>query len=69
MLDCGIHARGDRRRAEAQVGETHDLALAHRNAADDLSQIFSGANAHQKLFDFAEIPNGRKPLHIRGKLT
>ncbi len=69
MLDGGIHPCCHRRRAKPKVGETHDLALAHRNAADDLGKVFSGADADQKLFDFAEIADRRKPLHVGGKLT
>ena len=69
MLDGGIDAAPPPPRAKPQIGETHDLALAHRNAADDLRQIFAGADADQKLFDFAEIPDRRKPLHVGRKLT
>ena len=69
MLDRGIDPCRHRRRAEPQVGETHDLALAHRDAADDLGQIFSGADADQKLLDFAEIPGGREPLHVGRELA
>ena len=50
------HARRDRRGAKAEIGEPHDLALAHGDAAEDLRQIFAGADAHQKLLDLAELP-------------
>ena len=36
---------GDRRRGEPEVRRTHDLALAHRNAALDLRQIFADPDA------------------------
>ena len=68
MLDRGIHPRRHRGRTKPEVGEPHDLALAHRNAADDLRQIFAGADADQKLLDFAEIPDRRKPLRVGREL-
>ena len=51
---AGVHRAPPPPPAEPEIGEPHDLALAHRNAAEDLRQIFAGADAHQKLFDLAE---------------
>ncbi len=64
MLHRRIDARRNRRGAKPQIGEAHDLALAHRNPADDLRKVFAGADAHQKLLDLAEIARRREPLHV-----
>ena len=69
MLDRRRHARRRRGGRKAEIGETHDLALAHGNAAEDLRQIFAGADAHQKLLDLAEIAARREPLGIGGELA
>ena len=54
MIDGRRHARRHGRRAQSEIGKAHDLALAHRDAAEHLRQIFAGADAHQKLFGLAE---------------
>ena len=68
MIDGGRHARRHRRRAQPEIGKAHDLALAHRNAAENLRQIFAGADPHQKFFGLAEGARRLKPLGIGGKL-
>ena len=42
-----------------EIGQPHDLALAHGDAAEHLRQIFAGADAHQKFLDLAEIAGRR----------
>ena len=69
MIDAGRDARRDRGRAQAEIGEADDLALAHRNAAEHLRQIFAGADAHQKLLDLAEIAVRHHPLGVSGELA
>ena len=69
VLDRRRHARRRSRGRKAEVGETHDLALAHGNAAEDLRQIFAGADAHQKLLDLAEIAARRQPFGIGRELA
>jgi len=53
MLDGRIEARRHHRSADAEIAEAGDLTLAHGNAADDLRQIFAGADAHQEILDLA----------------
>ncbi len=60
MLDRGRDARRGRGRGQAEIGQAHDLALAHRNAAEHLGEVFAGADPHQKFFDLAEAA-GRPP--------
>jgi hypothetical protein len=45
---------GRDRRRQAEIGQPHDLALAHRNAAEDLRQILAEPDADQQLLDLAE---------------
>ena len=68
MIDGRRHARGDRGRRQPEIGHAHDLALAHRDAAEDLGQIFAGADTNDEVLGFAEAPVIGKPLGIRGKL-
>ncbi len=68
MLDGGRHARGDRGRRQPKIRQPHDLALAHRDAAEDLGQILAGADADDEFLGFAEAPAIGKPLGISGKL-
>ncbi len=39
---------------EAEVGRAHDLALAHREAARDLRQVFAEADLQDQPLNFAE---------------
>ena len=68
MLDRGRHPRGRGGSGEAEVGEPHDLALAHGDATEDLGQIFPGPDAHQKFLDLAEIFGRHQPLRIGREL-
>ena len=42
------------RRCKPEVGRAHDLALAHRNAAQHLRQIFAEPDSDQQLLDLAK---------------
>ena len=53
-LDVALDARGNLRGREAEIARPHQFALAHRNAADDLRQIFAERDAHQQFLDLAE---------------
>ena len=55
-LDLRRDARSDRRGGQAEIGRAHDLALADRDAALDLREIFAEADADDQLFDLAEQP-------------
>ena len=64
-----VDTRGDLRRGKAQVARPHHLALAHRNSADDLCDIFAERNADEIFLDFAERSDGDHPFGIGGKLA
>src|SRR6202030_4081043 len=55
-------------RPQAQIGQADDLALAHGNAAENLGQIFAGADAHDQILDLAEIAGVDHPRRIGRKL-
>ncbi len=63
------HARCDLRWCHAEIGQTDDFALAHRNAAEYLREVFAEANADQEVFGFAELANPAHALGVCGKLT
>ena len=65
---AGVTRAADRGRRQAEIGQTHDLALAHGNAAEDLGEIFAGADAHQQFLDLAETAGRHEPLGIGRKL-
>jgi len=62
------HARCDLRWCHAEIGQTDDFALAHRNAAKYLREIFAEANADQEVFGFAELASAAHTLGVGGKL-
>ena len=64
LLDCRRDARRDRRRTKPEIGQAHDLALTHRNPAEDLRQIFAGADPHDVIFDFPEVVSLHQALGI-----
>ena len=68
MIDGGRDPRRHRARAQAQIGQADDLALAHGNAAENLRQIFAGADAHDQIFDLAEIAGVDHPPGVGRKL-
>ena len=49
-----VAERRDLFRAEAEVGEAHDLALVHRNPAENLREIFAEAHPGEQLLGHAE---------------
>ena len=69
MLDGGAKPRRNRGRLQPEIGKAGDLALAHGNAAENLRQIFAGADAHQKLLGVAEIAGRGEPLRIGCQLA
>ena len=58
-LDVRIEAGRNLRRGKPEIARPHHFALAHRNAADDLGEIFAERDAHQMFFDLAERAGGR----------
>ena len=51
---------------QAEIGEADDLALAHRNAAENLREIFADADLRQQGFGFAEAALSRMRARIGG---
>ena len=54
---------------QAQIARPHHLALAHRNAADDLGEVFAERDAHEMFLDFAERAVGDHALGVGGELA
>ncbi len=54
---------------EPEIGQPHDLALAHRNAAEDLREIFAEPDADEQLLDLAEAAGRMHALGIGGELA
>ena len=61
LSTSGCHARGYCCSGQPEIGRTHDLALAHGNAALDLSEIFAEADAQQLL----DLTEARRPASAR----
>ena len=53
---------------QPKIGQANDLALAHRNAAEHLCEIFAEADADQEVFGFAELASLAHTLGVGGKL-
>ena len=68
-LDLRRHARGHRGGRQAEIGRAHDLALADRDAALDLGEIFAEPDADDQLFDLGEQPGLLHALGIGGELA
>ncbi len=68
-LDRRIEAAGDLRGREPEIARPHQFALAHRNAAEHLGEIFAEGDADEVLLDLAEQTVGGQPLDIGGKLA
>ena len=69
LLDSWRNARRHRGRAQAEIGQAHDLALAHRDAAEDLRQIFAGADPDQKVLDLAKLGGFHEALGVSRQLA
>ena len=67
-LQRARHARSDRIRCEPDIGRTHDLALAHGNAALNLGEVFADAELDQQLLDLAQCTARMHPLGIGREL-
>ena len=71
--DRRFERRRDPRRhlvgAKPDVAQAHDLALAHRNAAEDLGEILGDPDAHQQVFGLAEAAGVTCTHRVGGKLT
>ena len=55
-LDSGRHPRGDLRAPQAEIGGPDDLALADRDAADGLREVFADTHADRQRFELAQSP-------------
>ncbi len=68
-FDGRRHPRGNLGFGKAKRAEAQDFALAHRDAAENLREIFAGADANQQFFDFAEAASLGHAGGIARKLT
>ena len=68
-FDVAFDARGNLRRRQTEVARPHQFALAHRNAADDLREIFAERDAHEVFLDLAERAGRDHPFGIGGELA
>ena len=62
------HARGSRIRGEPDIDGTHDLALAHGNAALNLGEVFTDAELDQQLLELTQCTARMHPLGIGREL-
>ncbi len=68
VFDCRRDARGDFLFRQSEIGEPQHFALAHRDAAEDLGEIFAGADADQQFLQFAEAARFDHARRVAGKL-
>jgi hypothetical protein len=68
-LDAAADAGGDLCGGKPKIHRPHHLALAHRDAADDLCRAFADADAHQVLLDLAEVALAQHALGVSGELA
>ena len=68
-LDRRHPGRGEIVRVEAEIGRPHRLSLVHRNAAEDLRDILSGADAGDEILHLAELAARRQAVRIGGQLA
>ncbi len=59
LRDGAPAQRGDHGFRQAEIGEADDLALVHRDAAENLREIFAQPDARQQLLGLAE--SGPRP--------
>src|SRR5262249_9302872 len=65
-LERPSHAGGNRRRGQPYVGGPHDLALTHRDTAENLAQILAEPDLGDQLLGLAE-PAGKVQLVCPGR--
>ena len=54
---------------QSKIARAHHLALAHRDAAEHLREVFAEADPDDQLFKLAEPPGLAHPLRIGGELA
>ena len=54
---------------QSKIARAHHLALAHRNAAEHLREVFAKSDPDEELFQLAEAPGFAHPLRIGGELA
>ena len=67
-LDSGRHPRRDLRAPQAEIGGPDDLALADRDAADGLREVFADTHADGQRFELAQSPGIAHALGVGCKL-
>ena len=68
-VDLRNAAGGDVGGRQAEIREADELALAHRNAAEDLRQIFGEGDAGEEILDLAIGALGREAIGIGEQLA
>ena len=64
-FDVCVDAGRNLRRRKPEVARPHQFALAHRNPADDLGEIFAERDAHEVFLDLAERAGARPSVRYR----
>ena len=67
-FDRGRNAGRDGGRRKPEIGEPHELALTHRDAAEDLGQIFTKPDADNHLLDLSHARGGLHALGVTREL-
>ena len=60
---------GNRQARQPDIGRAHDLALAHRNAALDLREVFADPDLDDQFLDLAERAGIVHPLGVGRELA
>jgi hypothetical protein len=69
LRDRRRHPLADPLRRQAEIGGAHHLALAHRNAAEHLREVFAEPDAYQQRLGFTEASCSRHPLGVTAELA
>jgi hypothetical protein len=69
VIDHGRYPRRHIRTRQPEVGEAHQLTLAHRDAADGLGEIFSEADTDFEFLDLTVFALGLHALGIGQELA
>ena len=54
---------------QSKIARAHELALAHRDAAQHLREEFAKSDPDEELFQLAEAPGFAHPFRIGGELA
>ena len=66
---AGVTRVADLIEREPEIARPHHLALAHRNAAEHLGEVFAEPDAHQQVFQLAEAAGRAHALRVGAELA